>query len=187
MHISIISKLFVSRRVAWRCQRGNQNPYIEEEQTTQWPKEKVQRDKQLSTKHTHKTKDRATRTPLNTGGELRCSGILHLTHWVAYAGWLLSLMHDFQLHDIPKGGNVCSNSWEHISRSGEVSVFNTWEHIHEMCLSIVYGFIVGLCSQFYMTEFGLICEHTFEARLYRHTLFYYAQILKLSLCRYYTG
>jgi hypothetical protein len=26
--------------------RGNQNPYIEEEQTTRWPKEKVQRDKQ---------------------------------------------------------------------------------------------------------------------------------------------
>jgi len=22
----------------WRYQRGNQNPYIEEEQTTQWPK-----------------------------------------------------------------------------------------------------------------------------------------------------
>jgi hypothetical protein len=32
--------------------RGNQNPYIEE-QTTQWPKEKVQKDKQRSTKHTH--------------------------------------------------------------------------------------------------------------------------------------
>ena len=29
------------RRV-WRYQRGNQNLYIEEEQTTQWPKEKVQ-------------------------------------------------------------------------------------------------------------------------------------------------
>jgi hypothetical protein len=39
-------------------QRGNQNPYIEEEQTTQWPKEKTQKDKQRSTKHTHKTKDR---------------------------------------------------------------------------------------------------------------------------------
>ena len=44
---------------------GNQNPYIEEEQTTQWPKEKVQKDKQRSTKHTYKT-----RTPLKTGGEL---------------------------------------------------------------------------------------------------------------------
>jgi len=49
---------------------GNQNPYIEEEQTTQWPKEKVQKDKQRSTKHTYKTKDRVTRTPLKTGGEL---------------------------------------------------------------------------------------------------------------------
>jgi len=40
---------------------GNQNPYIEEEQTTQWPKEKVQK---RSTKHTYKAKVRVTRTPL---------------------------------------------------------------------------------------------------------------------------
>jgi hypothetical protein len=53
---------------------GNQNCYIEEEQTTQWPKEKVQKDKQRSTKHTHKTKDQVTRTPLKTRDELRCSG-----------------------------------------------------------------------------------------------------------------
>jgi hypothetical protein len=45
-----------------------------EEQTTQWPKEKEQKDKQRSTKHTHKTKDRVIQTPLNSGGELRCSG-----------------------------------------------------------------------------------------------------------------
>ena len=45
---------------------GNQNPPIEE-QTTQWPKEKVQQDKQRSTKHTRKTKDRVTRTPLKIG------------------------------------------------------------------------------------------------------------------------
>ena len=37
------------RRV-WRYQRGNQNPYIEEERTTQWLKEKVQKDKKQSTK-----------------------------------------------------------------------------------------------------------------------------------------
>ena len=30
--------------------------------------------KQRSTKHTYKTKDRVTRTPLITGGELWCSG-----------------------------------------------------------------------------------------------------------------
>jgi hypothetical protein len=36
--------------------RDNQNSY-NEEQTTQWPKEKVQKDKQRSTKHTYKTKD----------------------------------------------------------------------------------------------------------------------------------
>jgi hypothetical protein len=64
----------LSLRRVWRYQRGNQNLYIEEEQTTQWPKEKLQKDKQRSTKHTYKTKDRVTRTPLKTGGELRCSG-----------------------------------------------------------------------------------------------------------------
>jgi hypothetical protein len=40
----------------WRYHRGNQNPFVEEEQTTQWPKEKVQKDKQRSTKHTYKLK-----------------------------------------------------------------------------------------------------------------------------------
>ena len=32
-------------------------------------KKKVQKDKQQSTKHTHQTKDRVTRTPLKTRGE----------------------------------------------------------------------------------------------------------------------
>ena len=50
------------------------NSYIEEEQTTQWPREKVQKDKQLSTKHTYKGKYRVTQTPLKTGGELWVSG-----------------------------------------------------------------------------------------------------------------
>ena len=70
---TIREKLITSRRV-WRYQRSNQDPYIQEDQTTQWPNEKVQKDKQRSTKHTYKTKDRITRTPQKTGGELRCSG-----------------------------------------------------------------------------------------------------------------
>jgi hypothetical protein len=65
---------YIKERRVWRYQRGNQNPYIEEEQTTQWPKEKVQKDKQRSTKHTYKTKDWVTRTPLKPGGELGWSG-----------------------------------------------------------------------------------------------------------------
>ena len=62
---------FSVRRV-WRYQRGNQNLHIEEEQITRWPNEVVQRDKQRSIKHTHKTKDRVTRTPLKARGDLRC-------------------------------------------------------------------------------------------------------------------
>jgi hypothetical protein len=49
------------RRI-YRYKRGNQNPHIEEEQTRQWPNEKVQKDKQRSTKH--QAKDRVTRNPL---------------------------------------------------------------------------------------------------------------------------
>ena len=56
--------LILFRRIVWRYQRGNQNPYIEEKQTTQWPKYTVQKDKQQSTKDTHKTKVRVIRTPI---------------------------------------------------------------------------------------------------------------------------
>jgi hypothetical protein len=63
-----------SLRRVWRYQRGNQNPYVEEEQTTQWPKEKSTKGQQRSTKHTYKNKAGVTRTPLKTGGELRCTG-----------------------------------------------------------------------------------------------------------------
>ena len=48
--------------------------YFEDKQTTQWPKEKVQKYKQRSTKHTYKSKYRVRQTSLKTGGELRCSG-----------------------------------------------------------------------------------------------------------------
>jgi hypothetical protein len=37
-------------------------------------KEKSTKDKQRSTNHTYKTKNRVTRTPLKTEGEFRCSG-----------------------------------------------------------------------------------------------------------------
>ena len=37
-------------------------------------KTKVQKNKQRSKKHTYKTKDRVTRTPVKTEGELMCFG-----------------------------------------------------------------------------------------------------------------
>jgi hypothetical protein len=37
-------------------------------------KRKSTKDKQRATKHTYKTKDRVTRAPLRTVGELMCSG-----------------------------------------------------------------------------------------------------------------
>ena len=38
--------------------KGYSESVYQEEQTKQWPKEKVQKDKQRSTKHTYKTKAR---------------------------------------------------------------------------------------------------------------------------------
>jgi hypothetical protein len=53
--------------MARRQKNRQHNGQKTEEQTTQWPEEKAQKDKQRSTKHTHKTKDRITRTALKTG------------------------------------------------------------------------------------------------------------------------
>ena len=79
-HISISNRFVIvwalhkHNKKSWNIPKGgNQNSYLEEEQTTQWPKEKTQKDTQRSTKHSPKN-DRETRTPLKTGGQLRCSG-----------------------------------------------------------------------------------------------------------------
>ena len=42
----MVDKYYTERR-EWRYQRGNQNPQIEDEQTTQWPEEKNQKDNQV--------------------------------------------------------------------------------------------------------------------------------------------
>jgi hypothetical protein len=52
---------------------------MKEGQTTQWPKEKDKSTSNDIQNIKQKTKDRATRTPLNAGGELRCSGRLAIT------------------------------------------------------------------------------------------------------------
>ena len=46
-------------------------------------KEKVQKDKQRSTKHINKTKGRVTQTALKTGGELRCSGRVGISRFTS--------------------------------------------------------------------------------------------------------
>jgi hypothetical protein len=48
--IATILAILLIRRI-WRYQWGIQNPYIDEGQTTQWSKEKVQKDKQRYTRH----------------------------------------------------------------------------------------------------------------------------------------
>jgi hypothetical protein len=81
-------------RKVWGYQRGNQNPQIKEEQTTQWTIEKVQKDKQWSTKHTYKTKDRATRTPLKPR---EITGILITTSILFSCIWEIILTYKRQM------------------------------------------------------------------------------------------
>ena len=69
--------------------------YIEEEQTRQWLIEKLPNYKQRSTKHTDKTKDRVTPTPLKAGGELRCSLISALFHFISIG--LYFVQSDFKI------------------------------------------------------------------------------------------
>ena len=57
-------KFFGDYMKSLKIPRGTHNSQNEEEQRTQWPKEKVQMYKQRSTKHASKTKDWVTRTPL---------------------------------------------------------------------------------------------------------------------------
>jgi hypothetical protein len=61
-----------------------------------WPKEKVQKDKQRSTKHTHKTKDRVIPTPLKSRGELGCSINLRASSEMKYEDLRLTLEREFE-------------------------------------------------------------------------------------------
>ena len=55
----------ITHKRVWRYQRDNQNPYNEEGQTTQWPKEKGQKEKQRSTKHYTENKRSSNTNPKN--------------------------------------------------------------------------------------------------------------------------
>ena len=58
---------FVSLKKSFKIPKGQSESVYLRRTTTQWSKEKVQKDKQQSTKHTYKTKDRVTRTSLKPG------------------------------------------------------------------------------------------------------------------------
>ena len=107
--IMVILLIWIRR--VWRYQRGNTNPYIEEEQTTKCPKEKVQNDKQRSTKHTYKTKDRVTRNPQTAGGELRCSERV-------ISSWSTSGTRRVNLVTNPVISREWGKDWEEFTTSG---------------------------------------------------------------------
>jgi len=50
-------------------------------------KKKGQKEKQRSRKPTHKTKDRVTRIPLKTGGDIRMSYFIDFAHVSLHIDW----------------------------------------------------------------------------------------------------
>ena len=66
----MIKEELTASKKSLKIPKGQSESIYEEDQTIQCPKEKVQKDKQRSTKHAYKTKYGVTRTPLKTGGEL---------------------------------------------------------------------------------------------------------------------
>jgi hypothetical protein len=56
--------------------------------STQWSQEKVQKDKQRSTKHTYKSKDRVTRTPVKIEAELMCSGRVNEVVFILFLSYI---------------------------------------------------------------------------------------------------
>jgi hypothetical protein len=52
--------VMIKSKKSLKIPKGKSESYIEKEQTTQWPKEQGQKNKQRYIKHTQKAKDRVT-------------------------------------------------------------------------------------------------------------------------------
>ena len=66
--------LQITKRGNQKITKGELETVIVEGQTTQWPKEKVERDKQRSTKYYTENKRSSNTNLTKTGDKLRCSG-----------------------------------------------------------------------------------------------------------------
>jgi len=80
--------------------------------TTTWPTENKQKDKQVSTKHTHKTKDRrsSNTNPLRTGDELRCSGRVSSSCSTRYTRRIILVTTPVIMHERGKDREVLTTS-----------------------------------------------------------------------------
>jgi hypothetical protein len=126
------------RRV-WRYQRGNQNPYNEEKHITQWPKEKVQKDKQRYTKYTYKTKDRP-HSRLITGFVTRLTRLVPLVEQE-----MLTLPDHLSSPPILSGARVTRSLVLYVYFVYRCLSFCTFSFGHcVICFSSLYGFWLPL-------------------------------------------
>jgi hypothetical protein len=104
--------VFPSLFLQWPKQRSTDNTMAKTKKYRQYngQNKEAQNDNQRSTQHTHKSKDRVTRTPLKSGGELRCSGrvssssvplsksevitVLRSLPWLGWQLWNICVTHD---------------------------------------------------------------------------------------------
>ena len=76
LNTTTCDRVYQSCRVVWRVWRYIREIRICISKKNRQHNDQKKKDKQRSTKCTHKTKDWVTRTPLKTRGELRCSSMV---------------------------------------------------------------------------------------------------------------
>ena len=101
-------------RCVWRYQRGIRIRKSKKNRQHNGEKEKDKRDKQRSTKQTHKTKDRVTRTPLKTGGELRCFGRVSSSYYISDSRRVNLVTNPLISHEWRKDREVLTTSGTYI-------------------------------------------------------------------------
>jgi hypothetical protein len=107
-------------------------------------KKKDRRDKQRSRKHTYRTKDRITRTPHQTGDELRCFGRVSSSCYISDSRRVILVTNPVISHKWRKDREVFTTSetypWSSMtqiflsdqpSHGGDVQLSKWWLHLNQ--------------------------------------------------------
>jgi hypothetical protein len=137
---------------------GNQNPYIEE-QTTQWQKEKIQKNIQRNTKRTHKSKNRVIRTQLKTNDQGYVPLVINTSRSFPHS-WVITGFVTRLTRRIPLVEQELPTFPEHLSSPPDLSGI---PFIRSLVLWVCF---VNRCLSFFSFSFWpLCCLYFFDLRI----------------------
>ena len=137
---------------------GNQNPYIEE-QTTQWQKEKIQKNIQRNTKRTHKSKNRVIRTQLKTNDQGYVPLVINTSRSFPHS-WVITGFVTRLTRRIPLVEQELPTFPEHLSSPPD---FSGVPFIRSLVLWVCF---VNRCLSFFSFSFWpLCCLYFFDLRI----------------------